>query len=131
MPYSVLADLVLALHVGIVVFVVLGAVLIPVGNGLGWHWVNRLWFRLAHLGAIATVVAEAWLGIICPLTTLEMWLRSQTQTVTYDGGFIAYWLQQILYYDLPAWVFIAGYSLFGLLVVALWWFFPPQRKKPK
>ena len=33
---------------------------------------RHLWFRLAHLTAIAVVVLQAWFGVICPLTTLEM-----------------------------------------------------------
>lgn len=129
--YQILADMVLAIHVLVVVFVILGLVLILAGNYMGWHWVNNVWFRLAHVGAIGTVVAEAWLGIICPLTTLEMWLRSKAGLEGYTNSFIEHWLQQILYYDAPAWVFITAYTLFGLLVLASWWWFPPRRRKPK
>lgn len=57
MPYALLADIVLTLHVAIVAFVVGGLVLVVVGNLRGWRWVNALWFRLAHLGAILFVVA--------------------------------------------------------------------------
>jgi hypothetical protein len=46
----------------------------------------------------------------------------------YPGGFVEYWLPRILYHDLPAWVFTLAYSLFGLLVLAIWWRFPPRRK---
>jgi hypothetical protein len=125
MPYQLLADAVLALHVAVVLFVVAGLVLVIAGNFLGWHWVNRLWFRLAHLGAIAVVVAETWFAITCPLTTLEMWLRAKGAGPTYSGSFIEHWLQRLLYYDAPAWVFTLVYSLFGLLVLATWWYFPP------
>lgn len=128
MIWQWLADAVLTVHVGIVLFVVLGLVLVLVGNRRGWPWVNDLWFRLAHLAAIAVVVAQAWLGVICPLTTLEVWLRRQAGQLGYDGSFIEYWLQQVLYYDAPAWVFIALYTGFGLLVVASWWWFPPRRR---
>ena len=123
--YQLLADAVLALHVGIVVFVVTGLVLIIFGNLRHWRWVNRPDFRLAHLGAIGVVVAEAWLGVTCPLTTLEMWLRIRAHGPTYSGSFIEHWLQRLLYYDAPPWVFVAGYSVFGLLVAAAWWYFPP------
>jgi polyferredoxin len=75
------------------------------------------------------VVAEAWLGLVCPLTTLEMWLRSHAGARTYGGGFIEHWLQQLLYYDAPPWAFVLGYSLFGALVVATWWYFPPSSKR--
>jgi polyferredoxin len=125
-PYQLLADVVLALHVSIVAFVVAGLVLIVVGNLDDWRWVNAPWFRLAHLAAIAVVVAEAWSGITCPLTSLEMWLRAKARATTYSGSFIEHWLQRALYYEAPSWVFTLGYSLFGLLVVAIWWYFPPK-----
>ena len=69
--YQLLANAVLVLHVGIAIFVVAGLVVIIGGNLGGWQWVNRLWFRLAHLVAIAVVVAEAWVGAVCPVTSLE------------------------------------------------------------
>lgn len=126
LPYQLLADLVLALHFGIVAFVLGGLVLIVAGNLRSWGWVNALWFRLAHLAAIAFVAAEAWLGVTCPLTSLEMWLRMKARASTYSGSFIEHWLQRALYYDAPPWVFTLGYSLFALLVAASWWVFPPR-----
>lgn len=99
-----------------------------IGNFCRWRWVNTLWFRIAHTAAIGIVVVEVWLGVICPLTTLEMWLREKAGETTYSGGFIAYWLQWLLYYDAPSWVFAAGYTLFGLLVAAAWYCFPPVSK---
>ena len=126
MPYQLLADAVLCVHVALVVFVVAGLVLIVGGNLLGWHWVNHWWFRLTHLAAIAIVVAEAWLGFVCPLTTLEMWLRAQARAATYTGSFIEHWLQRLLYYDAPGWVFTLAYSVFGLAVVVAWWVYPPR-----
>lgn len=128
-PDQLLANAVLVLHVAIVVFVVGGLLLTIVGNLRRWRWVNNLWFRLAHLVAISVVVAEAWLGMVCPLTTLEMWLRAQAGASVYGGGFIEHWLQRLLYYDAPMWVFALVYSAFGLLVAATWWYFPPVFKR--
>jgi hypothetical protein len=129
MPYQLFADAVLTLHVAIVLFVVVGLVLVLVGNVCKWQWVNGLWFRLAHIGAIAVVVAQSWFGMVCPLTTLEMWLRAKAGQATYSGNFIEHWLQRLLYYDAPPWVFVTAYTLFGLLVVATWWYFPPRRRR--
>ena len=126
LPYQTLADVVLALHVAVAAFIVGGLVLIVVGNLCGWRWVNALWFRLAHLAAIIFVVAEAWIDFTCPLTSVEMWLREKAHAEIYDGSFIEHWLQRILYYDAPAWVFTLCYSLLGALVVAIWWYFPPR-----
>ena len=126
-----LADLVLALHVAVVVFVVGGLVAVVLGNLRGWRWVNAFAFRVAHLAAIGTVVAEAWLGVVCPLTSLEMWLREKAQGPTYAGSFIEHWLSLLLYHEAPTWAFTAAYSVFGLAVLATWWFFPPGRSRAR
>jgi hypothetical protein len=123
-----LANAVLVVHAGIAAFVVVGLLLVIVGNLEHWGWVNNAWFRVAHVAAIGTVVAESWLGFVCPLTTLEMWLRSRAGEASYGGGFIEHWLQQLLYYSAPPWVFVAVYTVFALLVLAAWWYFPPRFK---
>jgi hypothetical protein len=55
-------------------------------------------------------------------------VRAQARTATYSGSFIEYWVQRLLYYEGPPWVFTLAYSVFGLLVVATWWRFPPKRR---
>jgi hypothetical protein len=131
MPYQLLADLVLVVHVGVVVFVVGGLLVVLVGNALGWAWVNHWWFRLAHLAAIGVVAAQAWLGQLCPLTTLESWLRVQAGGAAYRQSFIEYWLQRLIYFEAPLWVFALAYTGFALLVVLAWWRFPPRRRRPE
>ena len=128
--YQTIANLVLLLHLAVVLFVVGGLVLVVAGNVAGWSWVNRVSFRLLHLGAIATVVAQSWFGVTCPLTTLESWLRSQAGAEVYQTSFIEHWLHQLLFYEALSWVFTLAYSLFGLLVVASWWCFPPRLGRP-
>lgn len=123
--YRLAADLVLYVHVSFVVFVVTGLLLIVTGYFAGWRWIRNGWFRIAHLAAIAVVVLQAWLGVLCPLTTLEMWLRTKAGDAIYPGAFIAHWAEQILYYDAPAWVFTLCYTVFGLLVLASWIWIPP------
>ena len=128
MPYGVLADAVLVLHFGIVVFIVLGLPLIAAGNRRGWRWVNGWGFRLAHVAAIAVVVLQAWLGRLCPLTTLEATLRTRAGEGTYAGSFVGHWLQRLLFYEAPAWAFVLGYTVFAALVLAAWWRWPPGRR---
>ena len=124
---SFAADLLLVLHVLFVLFVVLGLVLVFAGGALGWRWVRNLRFRVAHLLAIGFVVAQAWLGAICPLTTWEMALRQAAGEATYGGSFIAHWLGELIYYDLPLWVFTLTYTAFAALVIAFFFIVPPRK----
>ena len=127
MPYQLLADIVLVLHFAVVLFVVGGLMAVLVGNWLGWRWVNNLWFRLAHLAAIGYVVVQSWFGITCPLTTLESWLREQAGLPSYSESFIEHWVQDLLFYQAPFWIFALVYTVFGALVLLSWWFYPPRR----
>jgi len=128
LPYQLFADAVLLVHFAVVVFVVGGLALVVAGNLRRWKWVNLRWFRLTHLVAIAVVVAQSWLGELCPLTTLESWLRQQAGGTGYSASFIEHWVQRVLYFRAPLWVFTSLYTLFGVLVVAAWWYFPPTRR---
>lgn len=120
-----LADLVLLLHFLVVLFVVGSLLLIALGGVRGWHWVRNPWFRLGHLLAIGVVAAQAWLGMVCPLTTLEMALRMAAGERTYVGSFVAHWLGRLLYYQAPLWVFALVYTAFGTLVAGAWWLVRP------
>lgn len=121
------ANAVLVCHLALVLFLVGGLPLVVAGNLLRWRWVNALWFRWSHLSVIVFVAAEAWLGIVCPLTILEQWLRSKSKTESYQGSFVEHWLQALLFWQAPAWVFTLLYTGFALAVAVTWWRFPPTR----
>lgn len=123
--YRLLADGVLITHFAFIAFVGGGLLLILCGGLRGWKWIRNPWFRAAHLAAIAVVVIQAWFGIICPLTTLEMHLRDQAGDAFYNGTFVAHWLRRLVFFDAPLWGFAVGYSLFGLAVIGSWWKFRP------
>jgi hypothetical protein len=121
------ADIILLLHVSFVLFIVVGLALIFVGKVRGWGWIRNLWFRIAHLLAIGVVTVQSWFNVICPLTTMEMALRSRAGVTTYPGAFISHWLEVILYYDAPAWAFALCYTVFAALVAGSWFWAHPQR----
>lgn len=121
------ADVLLFSHVLFVAFVVVGLVLIFVGKPLEWAWVRNPWFRIAHLAAIGIVVLQSWVGVICPLTTWEMALRKRAGDVVYSGSFMSNWLETLLYYRAPAWVFTVCYTIFAAIVVASWFWVRPRR----
>ena len=131
MLYRLLADAILVLHALIVIFVVFGLLLIFIGRARSWHWVRNLRFRITHALTYGVVLLQAWLGKICPLTTLEMYLREKAGDAVYEGGFIAHWLGELLYYNLPLWVFALAYTLFGVVVAASWFVVRPHFKSDK
>ncbi len=125
--YLFLANAVLVLHAGVVLFIVGGLVLVLLGGRREWRWVRKGSFRVAHLAAIAYVALESWLGLACPLTDLEQWLRQRAGASVHEGDFISFWLGKLLFYQAQPWVFIAAYSAFALAVVFSWVTVRPRR----
>ena len=128
LAYQILADGILLLHALFAAFVVVGQALIVWGAYRKWSWIRNRRFRICHLLAIAIVVLQSWASVICPLTILEGRLRAMAGQQAYEGTFMQFWLQRLLYYEAPWWVFVTVYTLFGLIVVLTWLRFPPQKK---
>jgi hypothetical protein len=120
-----LANAVLTLHALIALFIVAGLPAIWIGAALGWEWVRNRGFRFVHLLAIGLVAVLSVLGVACPLTVLEDWLRSGSVGAE---GCIQRWVGRLLFYDLPTWVFTLVYVTFALLVLLAWWRVPPRRR---
>ena len=126
MSWTLLADAVLLAHAAFVGFVVAGFILTLIGLWRGWNWVRNARFRGLHLAAILYVVIQSWLGIECPLTTLESALRVRAGEAAYRESFIQDWLHRLLYYEASSWVFVAVYTLFGAAVLVTWWLARPR-----
>jgi hypothetical protein len=89
MIYRLLADLVLILHAGFVVFVMLGAFLVL-------RWPRIAWI---HVPVVLWGAGIEFLGGICPLTPLENHLRRLSGELGYPGGFIDHYVVSLLYPD--------------------------------
>ncbi|HSN19676.1 MAG TPA: DUF2784 domain-containing protein [Usitatibacter sp.] len=120
-----LADLILAVHAAFVLFVVGGLAAIWIGIAARRRFPYNPWLRGAHLAAIVFVAAESVLGYACPLTVWENALRG----VRTDEGCIARFVHAWLFWDAPAWFFVALDVGFALLVAWTWWRFPPRRRR--
>lgn len=118
------ADVVVAIHCTYVAVVVLGFVAILVGAAAHWQWVRSPYFRLTHLAMILLVCVESALGVACPLTTLESRLRLEAGAPAYPRDFIGYWLDRLIFYDAPPWLFTVLYFAFGALVILTFWLIP-------
>jgi hypothetical protein len=102
--YRGLADLVLVVHLGFVLFVVLGGLLVVRWSRLAW----------LHVPAATWGVLIEYTGWICPLTPLENSFRARGGEAGYTGGFIQHYIQPALY---PAGLTRSTQMVLGTLAV--------------
>ena len=87
MGFRALADATVVLHLGFVLFVVLGGLIVA-------RWRHVAW---VHVPAACWGAWIEFAGWVCPLTPLENWLREQGGGTTYSSSFIEHYLLPILY----------------------------------
>jgi hypothetical protein len=83
------------------------------------------------LEPIALVCAESLMGTACPLTTLEGRLRAIGGEASHSHDFIGYWIDRLIFYNFPSWVFTVGYVVFAILVTIVFVLAPPRRPGPR
>jgi hypothetical protein len=127
MFYGYLADLIVAVHVGYVSFVVLGQLAIWIGLLLRWPWVRNPWFRWIHLAMMTVVGLEAAFNITCPLTHWEAELRRLAGQEVQGESFLGRLLHNLIFVDLPAPVITGLHITFALLVIGTFVLAPPRR----
>jgi hypothetical protein len=104
--YRLLADLIVVVHLGFVVFVVAGGLLV-----LRWRRVAWLHLPAAAWGALIELA-----GWVCPLTPLENRLRVLGGGTAYSGDFVERYLLPVLY---PAQLTRGPQIALGLTVIIL------------
>jgi len=104
--YPLLADSVVVVHLGFILFAVFGGLL-----ALRWRWIP--WLHLPAVTWAAVVEINGW---ICPLTPLEVRLRLLAGEAGYAGGFVEQYLVPIIY---PPGLTPGTQVLLGAAVVAI------------
>lgn len=95
MIYRILADLVVLIHFLWIVFLISGAF---VGRKC------RL-IKYLHIGGLGFAFLIQIFGWYCPLTHLEVWLRSKHEpSMGYRGSFIIHYVEKIVYIELQSWI---------------------------
>jgi hypothetical protein len=119
MIYRIFADITVLLHLGFVLFVVLGGLLV-----LRWRWLA--WF---HIPAALWGTMIEFAGWICPLTPLENWLRKLGGEAGYAGGFVEHYIIGILYPEALSreLQYALGAFVLGVNGFVYWRFFKEQR----
>jgi hypothetical protein len=87
MLFRVLADIVVVLHLGFILFVVLGGLVV-------FRW---KWFVWIHIPAAIWGALIEFGGWLCPLTPLENLLRRVSGAAGYSGGFAAHYILLLVY----------------------------------
>jgi hypothetical protein len=118
----ILAEAILAAHVAIILFNLFGLIAVPLGAVCGWRFVRVRWWRLLHLVLLAVVAAQAVFGHACILTIWQAALAGATGRPT---PLIMGWVNRMIYWPLPLWVFAAFYLLVFGYALALLWLVPP------
>ena len=91
MVYKILADFIVLVHFGWIVFLVAGVL-------LGRRYRTIRIFHIAGLGLAVLLQISGW---YCPLTYIEIWLRKKhAPSITYKGSFIIHYVEKIVYINL-------------------------------
>ena len=117
-----LADMVLFIHFFIFLFISAILFLIPIGYYLNWKWIKKKSIRLLHFCLMGFVTIETIFGIVCPLTTLEQYLRNQNNN---DSIYVNV-IHKIMYWDFSAHYFLILYVCCLIYLVFLWYYFKPE-----
>src|SRR5690348_2972712 len=103
--YSSLAIFVLSLHALFILWVVFGALLTR----------SRLVLRWLHIASLVWGILTELLPWSCPLTDLENWFEAKAGVQPYQGGFLLYYLDKLVYPDISSTVLTVA----GVLVCLL------------
>ncbi|WP_296272421.1 DUF2784 domain-containing protein [Pseudomonas sp. UBA6323] len=87
MLWRIAADALVLVHLGFILFVLLGGLLLL-------RWPRLLWL---HLPAVAWGIVVECLHLGCPLTPWENQLRRAAGQAGYEGGFIEHYLIPLIY----------------------------------
>ena len=126
MIHRLIVDFVILVHFVWIVFLIFGI-------GFAFKRSRIAWI---HLGGLLFSLLLNALGLYCPLTYLEHYLRSlYLETVTYGEPFIAHYLEGIIYPDVPERIIRIGEILFvcinliGYGIIAKRYFLKSQRER--
>ncbi len=106
MLFKILADIVVLIHFLWIVFLFLGAF---------WGVKNK-GIRIFHVSGLVFAFIIQIFDWYCPLTHLEVWLRSKhASDITYAGSFIIHYVEKIVYVEVSRFLII----LFTILLCGI------------
>ncbi len=129
--YLLAADVILLIHFLFVAFVVLGFIFIWIGYFTKQKFARNAKFRICHILVMGIVLCESLIGMICPLTEWENYLRVRRgQDQVYETSFMKEWLHKIMFFDFSELTFVIVYALFFAVILLTFRVIFPDFKKP-
>ncbi len=120
-----LADIILVVHLGWILFMLYGFVRTVIALWrpvFGAFW-DRWIFRSIHLGGILFVATLELLGKYCPLTIWEYGLRGTAE----PGHFVLDWIERLVYPDVNPLVFLIPTYAIALFTLVMFVYRPPSK----
>jgi len=127
--YFLLATAVLLFHLAVILFNLFGLIAIPLGAWRGWRFVRVFWWRALHLAILGLVAIQALLDQVCFLTLWQGALERAAGAASSDAPFIAGFINRLIFWPLPIWVFAVAYVAICLYALLLWVLVPPRRRR--
>ena len=138
MLYKILADLVVLIHFGWILFMLWGFILticgsvcvyvLPAAKGKGIKFFDRWIFRTVHLAGIVYVAILTVQGKYCPLTILENDLRGKYDAeLAYPGSFVVHYVEKIVYPEANFLVFVIPTTIIAVFTVLMFMIRPPAK----
>ncbi|RZD17571.1 MAG: DUF2784 domain-containing protein [Candidatus Acididesulfobacter diazotrophicus] len=121
-----LSGFVLYFHLIVILFIIFGFIVVPIGAKFKWKFIYEFWWRLAHLVSMIVVAIQAVLGKACFLTYIQSDLLENAGKKEYKVPFIQTYVDRLIYYNFPIWAFSIVYIILFLYTIYLWYIFPPQ-----
>ena len=110
--FKILADITVLIHLLWILFLIFGALL----------GVRNKAIKYIHLSGLLFAILIQILGWYCPLTHLEVWLRSRhNPSIAYAGSFIVHYAERFVYLEIsPRGILLAT---IGLVSFNSWLYF--------
>jgi len=97
MLFKILADIVVLIHFVWILFLFLG----------GFWGVRNKAVKIFHISGLFFALLIQIFDWYCPLTHLEVWLRSKhSPTITYTGSFIIHYVEKIVYIEISRYLIL-------------------------
>ena len=119
MPYKILADVVVLIHFLWILFLIFGA----------FAGIRNKTIKIIHISGLVFAFVIQIFGWYCPLTDLEVWLRSKHDpSLAYAGSFIIHYVEGVIYIEISPWLIFA---LTLLLIGFNTWFYLGKKSRQR